>query len=323
MINRSLQGFAITLTVLFMITASSGKALAGSSEQRYSHDASEKEIANVIAGDARNRAESAVEAAAASTTDSATDSATDSTEGAMGKQPRNPLRPVEDTANFRYVLMSSQEPSDEIVNLRHSIAQNLPANVKLVILGDTSEVAAIKSEYAPLLGADRLIIATDNDTSGGLWARDSFPVPVYEMSSQPGRPEVSLVAAHYYRDFSSWDAIASAVGDRDMQKVGFTFVGGNILSDQEGNCFSVNSYRLFTATEADLKASYGCKVVHLMPHVRGLGDVDEVLKPLPGNKMLTNSVEYKADLEAWGYQVILIPALPAPGFRCHCSRWLV
>ena len=46
--------------------------------------------------------------------------------------------------------------------------------------------------------------------------------------------------------------------------------------------FAVNSDRLFTVSENDLKTVYGCKSVHLISYVRGIGDVDEVLKPLPG-----------------------------------------
>lgn len=229
-----------------------------------------------------------------------------------------PFRPVEDTADFRYVLMSAQEPSDEITNLRHTIAQNLPPNVKLVLLADTQDVDNVRQEFSQLISADRLIIASDADTSDGLWARDSFPVPVYENAQK----QASLVAAHYYRDFTSWDAVANAVQASHMQKEDFTFVGGNLIADEDGNCFSINSYRLFTVKEEDLRTAYGCKTTHILQHYHGIGDVDEVLKPLHGRRILTNTVEYKADLEKLGYTVILLPTLSEPN-RTYANSLIV
>jgi hypothetical protein len=229
-----------------------------------------------------------------------------------------PFRPVEDTANFAYVLMSEDEEGmDEITNLRKTIAQNLPEGVKLVILANTADADQVREEYQPWISSDRLIIATDTSTENGLWARDSFPIPVYDNAQK----QASLVAAHYYRDFSSWDAVAQSVGAQ-VVKEDFTFVGGNLIADEDGNCFSVDSYRRFTITQDDLAQAYGCKTAHLMAHVRGLGDVDEVLKPLPGKRILTNSPEYKADLESWGYQVILLPTSPEQ-YRTYVNSLIV
>lgn len=226
-------------------------------------------------------------------------------------------RPVEDTANFAYVLMNAdEEGSDEVANLRSAIAKNLPDGVKLVILGDTGQTQDIQTKYSQWISSDRLIVATDDSTESGFWARDSFPVPVWDTNNH-----ASLVAAQYYRGFESWDAVAKSVGS-PIQKEGFEFVGGNILADEDGNCFSVNSYRLFTVTPADLTSAYGCKSVHLMDHVRGLGDVDEVLKPLPGKRMLTNSPEYVAQLQSLGYTVILLPTR-AETYRTYVNSLVV
>lgn len=253
-------------------------------DSRFTHDATPAEIARAIENNQHYRQNSWQDSESAAAT---------------------PLRPVEDTANFGYVLMSEDAPTDEVVKLRQKIAQNLPESVKLVILADTPDADQVRRQYSQWISPSRLIVATDTDTSNGFWARDSFPVPVYANSKK----EVSLVAAHYYRDFSSWDAIASAVQGTHLNKEDFTFVGGNILSDDAGNCFCVDSYRLFTVTVQDLMTAYGCKTVHLMKHVNGIGDVDEVLKPLSGKRMLTNTPEYQAELESLGYQVILLPNL--------------
>ncbi len=230
---------------------------------------------------------------------------------------RATVRPVEDTATFGYVLMSAQEPNSEVTNLRRIIAQNLPAKTKLVILANTDDVDLIKKEYQPWISADRLIIATDNSTENGLWARDSFPVPVYTTNSK----KVSLVNAKYYRDFSSGDAVAASVGAHN-QKEEFTLVGGNLIADENGNCFSIDSYRLFGTTSADIIAAYGCKTHHIMPHVSGIGDVDEVLKPLPGKRILTNAAAYKKDLESWGYEVIMLPSI-SNSYRTYANSLIV
>jgi hypothetical protein len=229
-----------------------------------------------------------------------------------------PLHPVEDTARFAYVLMSGYDQGDdEVKNLRRTIAQNLPAGVKLVLLVDDGDAAVVREEYAQWISPDRLILATDADTQSGFWARDSFPIPVYADASK----KVSLVAANYYRDFNAQGAVAKAANGA-MAKKEFTFVGGNLLSDEDGNCFSVNSYRLFTVTTSDLQQAYGCRTTHLMNHVRGLGDADEVLKPLGNHRMLTNSPEYKAELESLGYQVILLPTNSEP-YRTYTNALVV
>lgn len=215
----------------------------------------------------------------------------------------SPYRPVEDTANFAYVLMSAHEYGTDVPRLRKTIAENLPENVKLILLADESTAEDVRNKYLKWIPKDRLIIVTGEYTSGGFWARDSFPVPVYDDEQNHS----SLVGAQYFRYFDSWYAIAKSVNTKVAVK-DFEFVGGNLLADENGVCFAVDSSRLSGLTEEDLQSAYGCKQVHLMQYLRGIGDVDEVLKPLPGKRMLTTVPEYKADLEAWGYEVIMLPS---------------
>ena len=270
--------------------APAAKPRAARPEPNFSHDATPAEIQRAVESNARNH---------------------------VPKGARAPFRPVEDTASFAFVLMSAYEQGGEVPALRKTIATHLPAGVKLLILADADDTDRVKKKYLQWLPAERLIIATDESTSGGFWARDSFPFPVYDDASK----KASLVAAHYYREFSSWDAIAAGVRG-SVAKKGFTFVGGNLLADEEGNCFAVDSYRLFTVTPQDLTGAYGCKTAHIMPHVHGIGDVDEVLKPLPGKRMLTNTAEYRAALESWGYQVIMLPTLPQ-AYRTYANALIV
>ena len=54
----------------------------------------------------------------------------------------------------------------------------------------------------------------------------------------------------------------------------------------------------------------------------GIGDADEVLKPLSGHRMLTNAPEYKAQLESLGYKVILLPAV-ANSYRTYVNSLII
>lgn len=115
-----------------------------------------------------------------------------------------------------------------------------------------------------------------------------------------------LVSADYFRPFEGARAITESV-KTTMTKVDAVFVGGNLLADSDGQCFSVDSERLYDMTEDVLKSVYGCKKVKFMPHTSGIGDVDEVLKPLSGKRILTTENSYKSTLEGMGYTVIMLP----------------
>jgi agmatine/peptidylarginine deiminase len=84
----------------------------------------------------------------------------------------------------------------------------------------------------------------------------------------------------------------------------------------------VNSRRLFGLNPEVLKEAYGCKNLRVLEHKKGLGDVDEVIKPLPGKKMLTNVKAYAEDLKSWGYEVIELPAL-SQTYRTYINALVV
>ena len=227
-----------------------------------------------------------------------------------------PWKPVFESADYKYVLMSTEAGFSEAENLRYKIAQNLPADVKLVLLVSKNQVDSYKKIYSKYISLDRVIMATAPSISGGFWARDAFPYPVTDVSGK-----LALVAAQYYRPFSAGASLAQSLM-LNLTQNEFTFVGGNLLADEEGNCFSVNSRRLFDTTESDLLNAYGCKSVHFLKHLSGIGDVDEVLKPLPNKMMLTNNSAYKAELEALGYTVVMLPSIPN-SYRTYVNALVV
>jgi agmatine/peptidylarginine deiminase len=225
-------------------------------------------------------------------------------------------RPAEDYANFKYILISSEAGFSEAANLRYTIAQNLPEGVKLVLLVTHSNAESVKQTYSKYISPDRIILAKDTNIAGGFWARDAFPYPVVNSRNQ-----LSLVGARYYRPFNSSPALATSL-NLNMSKNNFTFVGGNLIADENGTCFTINSERRFTTTENDLRNVYGCKDVKILRHVSGIGDVDEVLKPIGNNTILTNTAEYVNDLKAWGYTVVMLPDVPN-SYRTYVNSLMV
>ena len=225
-------------------------------------------------------------------------------------------RPAEDYADFKFVLMSSEAGFSEASNLRYTIAQNLPAGTKLVLLVPNSSAEQIKQTYSKYISPDRLILARDTNIGGGFWARDAFPYPVVNSQKQ-----LSLVGARYYRTFNSSPAIAQSL-NLNMSRNNFTFVGGNLIADEDGICFTIDSERRFTTTENDLRNVYGCKDVKILRHMSGIGDVDEVMKPIGNKTIITNTPEYVNDFKAWGYNVVMIPAVPN-SYRTYVNSLVV
>jgi len=230
------------------------------------------------------------------------------------------IKPVPDTADFAYVLMTAMGlfANKEVTNVRKIIAQNLPAGVKFVVLTPALYALSTRIQYSKWIPANRLVVLTDFDfgTENGFWARDSFPIPVMKRDGSG----VSLVAHKYFRNFNSHSKIAGSVGGK-LNSQPFTFVGGNLLADEAGNCFVVDSDRRFGLRKEDFQSVYGCSQVHFIPWIAGIGDVDEVLKPLPGGKMLTNQEAFKPDLEALGYEVVMLPKIS--GYRTYANSLVV
>ncbi len=234
-------------------------------------------------------------------------------------------RPVPDTSQFSYVLFTDGgdlSDGEEAGELRQSIAKNLPSSIKLVVLTSTSSADTIRRKYQKWISNDRLILAEDSNSGSvdnGFWARDAYPLPVWK----PETKESTLVSLKYYRNFTSGPAVAQSVQGKMLRFANKTFVGGNLLADEYGNCFVVASTRRFGLTENDFKEIYGCPNVVLLPHVAGIGDVDEVLKPLPNHRIITNEASYRSKLESLGYTVIMAPKASGGEFRTYLNTLIV
>ena len=229
-----------------------------------------------------------------------------------------PLRPVTDFESFKYLLMSGDFSFDSR-EMKRIIVQNLPRRMKVVLLVKPGEQDRVRQTFADWMGGpSRLVIVAHSTARSGFWARDAFPFPVLLDNSF----EVGLIASKYDRPFKAHDSIANGVGGaRNLRTYSYTFVGGNLLTDESGRCFVIESRRLFGLKDRTLKQSYGCKEVYRLTHLSGIGDVDEVIKLLPRQRVLTSRNEYVPLLQSLGYQVFKLPELS--GFRTYANSVLI
>lgn len=219
-----------------------------------------------------------------------------------------PLRPATDFDSFKYLLMSGQlKVADfDSTDIKMKIAQNLPAGMKLILLVMPGDEASTREKFKKWISADRLIIATHSTAYNGFWARDAYPYPVYMNNDLT----VRLVASNYDREFSGHSVLVKSIdAENIMKKYKHVFVGGNLLADETGRCFVVESQRLYGLKDKTLMSAYGCQEVVRFKHKQGIGDVDEVIKVLPRKKVLTNEESYVEKLESLGYEVIRLPKL--------------
>ncbi len=230
---------------------------------------------------------------------------------------QRPLRPATDFDEFHYFLMSA-EFSFSSREMKKTIVENLPARMKLVLLTSPGNERRVIRDYRKWIDPSRIIVATHRTAHNGFWSRDSFPYPVYLDSSL----KLGLVASRYDREFSAHDEIAKAAkSSKQMRKWSHVFVGGNLLADENGRCFVVESVRLFSLRDETLINAYGCTAVHRLKHLSGIGDVDEVIKILPGKRVLTTREEYRSLLEGLGYQVFMLPQLSS--YRTYANSILI
>ncbi len=225
-------------------------------------------------------------------------------------------QPVLETDHFRYLLLNGTDIGvDNLAQLQKTFALNLPQDMILVVVTESSNAKSIKEKYLQWISQDRLIVASGKNLGDTVWGRDSYPYPVYQDESKT----VELVAHEYFRYFAAHDIIANAVNANNVTKPGFISVGGNLMGTAKGECFIVDSTRTFGLEDKMYKSAFRCKSVMRFPWVAGIGDVDEVIKVLPNNVVLTNQDSYVADLEKLGYKVTMLPKPTTGDYRTYAN----
>lgn len=228
--------------------------------------------------------------------------------------PEMVARPFSDHEQVKYVFFSAENSYDAF-EVKKTILKNLPSDVTAVIFADTSNQVSVENyrkqyaAFAPNPEQVVVISAPNELASGGgstLWARDNVPIPVF---SQDGR--VISVNAKYYRYYEGDQSISKMMGTKLISH-DYYYEGGNFQVDDDGTCVIVNNSRHKEIPDDVFTNSYGCKRLKRLVHLSGIGHADERIKILKNKVILTDTVEYKSELEDMGYQVVMVPKADRP-----------
>jgi hypothetical protein len=229
-------------------------------------------------------------------------------------------QPVLETDRFQYLLMNGTDFGiDNLLQMQKTFSQNLPKDMILVVVTEDKLVDQVKEKFLQWISANQLIVASGNNLGDTLWARDSYPYPVYMDESK----SIELVAHQYFRFFDAEQVIADAVSAIAMISPSLVAVGGNIMATEKGECLVVDSQRAFGLTDKEYMGSFRCKSVVHFPWLAGIGDVDEVIKVLPNGIMLTNQPTYVNTLQSLGYDVVMLPKSLTGAYRTYANSVII
>lgn len=214
------------------------------------------------------------------------------------------VRPFADYEEAGYVFINGdfQFSSREA---KEAIARNLPKDMTLVIYVDDaggSRATSIRNSFSKLMAPDRLKIIELEDASTGFWARDGLPVPVIDTKTDG----LAFVDARYYYSFEPDQAVASMFGG-SMTSHKYNFEGGNFMANHKGHCIIVNNRMHAKIPDAIFETQYGCQKLQRLQHVSGIGHIDEHVRFISEDTVLSDLPEYKTELEASGLKVIMLP----------------
>ncbi len=229
-------------------------------------------------------------------------------------------QPALETDRFQYLLINGDDLGiNNLKELQQTFATHLPKDMKLIVVVESYEADNIKKKFLQWTPSNRLIVASGENLGDTLWARDSYPYPVYKDQSKT----VELVAHRYFRFYDANQLITQSVKSENVLEVDFVAVGGNLMAAANGDCFIVQSSRAFGLSDTSYKAGFRCGSVIRLPYLAGIGDVDEVIKVLPNNVILTNQTQYVNTLEDLGYKVEMLPQSKTGDKRTYANSVII
>ena len=227
-----------------------------------------------------------------------------------------PARPFSEVEPAGYLFFSADEDFDS-EPAKRLMAQNLPADVTLVVYADPYQSRAdILSRYSGLIDPTRLKVISLNGASRGFWSRDGMPVPV--LTATGG---LELVDARYYHGFEP-DAQLGGMFEVPVIKHSYYFEGGNFMVNDRGDCLTVDNDLSRDIPESIFHESYGCQRLIRFPFEKGIGHMDESVRFLSSNVVVTDSVSYARILESHGFEVHMLPR-PDQEYETYVNALLV
>lgn len=230
----------------------------------------------------------------------------------LGKLRSSNIMPFYEYDTTGYIVMSDDDFYGVAEDMKKSIASNLPAGVTLMVYtssGNKQYQQQLFNTYSQYIDGSRLkILQVPASGSNNFWTRDNLPLPVWE----DGR--LTLVDARYYYNFEP-DAFFAQLFGTNILKHNYFFEGGNFMANARGDCLVVNRRKAYPGGMSDtgaipddiFKSKYGCKTLTRFKHLKGIGHIDEVVKFMSDDVVVTDTVEYKATLEKAGFTVLMLP----------------
>ncbi len=206
-----------------------------------------------------------------------------------------------------YILFSDSGAFDSYQN-KLDMAKNVPDDVTVVIFTANSQPSyqtRLFTEFSQFIPKERLKIIYLPNANNGFWARDGIPVPTWTDDGS-GIKKFTVVDAKYYFPFEADEKVSQFFG-AEMVKIPYYHEGGNFMTNTKGNCVVVNNVRAILIPDTDFQQKYGCKTVLRFPHIKGIGHIDEALKFVDDDTVLTDTPQYVEGLENAGFEVIMLP----------------
>lgn len=225
---------------------------------------------------------------------------------------RQNVRPFYEYGKTGYLVFSDDDFGGIARDMKKQIAQNLPDGVGLIVYTQSSSKnyhQQLLNTYASYLPRERVrVLQVPRSGANDFWSRDNTPVPVFSAGFR------SLVDALYYYNFEP-DQVFARLFNAPIAKHRYFFEGGNFMANALGDCIVVNRRQSYPGGISDTAAipdevflnQYGCRSLTRLPHLKGIGHSDEVVKFMSDNVVVTDTPQYVSTLRQKGFEVVMLP----------------
>ena len=229
-------------------------------------------------------------------------------------------RPFADYEPTGYLIMNSKFNFNS-AEAKTAAAKTLgPEGVLVLVFSpyDYGQKESLVAAYSAVIPRERIKAVSVPDADNAFWARDAMPVPVFEKKTGA----FAVINARYYHNFNSDDRIAALFGAK-MESHDYYYEGGNFMANDKGLCLMVNNKMHSTMPDAVFSRYYGCEKVVRLPHLDGIGHVDEHARFVSADTVVTDLDEYKAPLAAAGLKVAMMPRVPNTRYSTHVNSLII
>lgn len=225
---------------------------------------------------------------------------------------RQNVRPFYEYGETGYLVFSDDDFSGIARDMKKQIAQNLPEDVTLIVYTQSTSKSyqqQLLNTYAGYMPRERVrVLQVPRSGANDFWSRDNTPVPVFSAGAR------ALVDALYYYNFEP-DNVFAQLFSAPISKHRYFFEGGNFMANALGDCIVVNRRQSYPGGISDTAAipdevflnQYGCRSLTRLPHLKGIGHSDEVVKFMSDNVVVTDTHQYVRTLKQKGFQVVMLP----------------